>query len=375
MFTVACVVGARPNFVKIAPIMRAFSQKRGLVRPVLVHTGQHYDQAMSDVFFEQLQIPKPDVHLDVGSGTQGKQTAQIIERYEQWLLASEGRPAATLVVGDVNSTMACALASIKLHIPVIHVEAGLRSFDRSMPEEINRLVTDSISSLLLASEPSGVDNLLSEGHAKETIALVGNVMIDVLKAQLPVARQLPQLEQYGITSGGYFLWTMHRPSNVDDPATLENIVDVLLKTSVQLPVVFPVHPRTQHSLKAAGLWERLAASERVHLTGPLGYREFLCLSSQAAGIVTDSGGLQEESTVLGIPCLTLRTNTERPVTVTQGSSTLVGQDTQLLEHHLKEIVAKDYKKGQCPELWDGRTAERIVQEVLSFLSRRVDAKC
>ncbi len=371
MFTVACVVGARPNFVKIAPIMRAFAAHRDLIHAVLVHTGQHYDHAMSDIFFQQLNIPAPDVHLNVGPGSHGKQTAQILQRYEEWLQGAKPKPHTTLVVGDVNSTMACALASIKLHIPVIHVEAGLRSFDRSMPEEINRLVTDSISDLLLASEPSGIDNLRAEGHPEEAMALVGNVMIDVLKSQLSAACQLGELERHEVTRGQYLLWTMHRPSNVDNEITLKGMTEVIIKTAHKLPIVFPVHPRTKQRLGEAGLWERLATRENLHLTSPLGYREFLCLSSQAAGIVTDSGGLQEESTVLGIPCLTLRSNTERPVTVTQGTSILVGQDTILLERGIDDIITGRYKTGKCPALWDGRAAERIVAQVLVFLQKRV----
>ena len=372
MFTVVCVVGTRPNFVKIAPIIHAFNGHRDLMRSVLVHTGQHYDEAMSDIFFQQLEIRWPDVHLNVGPGSHGQQTGQILARYEEWLLAASPRPSATLVVGDVNSTMACALASVKLHIPVIHVEAGLRSFDRSMPEEINRLVTDSISDLLLASEPSGVDNLRAEGRPEEAIALVGNVMIDVLRSQLSAAQQLPELEKHQVTSGQYLLWTMHRPSNVDSEVTLGGMAEVLIRTAEKLPIVFPVHPRTKQRMEQAGIWKRLAACRKLHLTHPLGYREFLCLSSQAAGIVTDSGGLQEESTVLGIPCLTLRANTERPVTVTQGTSTLVGQDRQLLEKGLDDIISGRYKTGTCPELWDGYTADRISDHVLSFLKRRGD---
>ena len=358
MFTVACVVGARPNFVKIAPIMQAFHAQRERMRAVLVHTGQHYDKTMSDVFFAQLNIPHPDVHLNVEPGSHGKQTGQILDKYEEWLLTSQQRPDATLVVGDVNSTMACALASTKLHIPVIHVEAGLRSYDRTMPEEINRLVTDSISNLLLVSEPSGVDNLRAEGRPEEAVVLVGNVMIDVLKSQLSAAQELNELQKHGVTPHGYLLWTMHRPSNVDQIETLQGIANVLVETSQKLPIVFPVHPRTKSKLEAAGFWKTLDASPHVHLTIPLGYREFLCLSSQAAGIVTDSGGPQEESTVLGIPCLALGSNTERPVTVSQGTRTLVGQDTTLLERGLDEIIAGTYKVGTCPALWDGHAGER-----------------
>jgi UDP-N-acetylglucosamine 2-epimerase (non-hydrolysing) len=325
---------------------------------------------MSDLFFKQLGLPDPDVHLEVGSGAQGEQTAKILARYEEWLLKVANKPLATLVVGDVNSTMACGIASVKLGIPLIHVEAGLRSFDRTMPEEINRVVTDAISDLLLVSEPSGLANLRNEGRPESAIRMVGNVMIDVLYAQLPSARALDQPRKMGVQPGNFVLWTMHRPSNVDDPAVLSGMVQAMQHIGARgAPVVFPCHPRTKARLEASGIWNDLQASKGVILGPPLGYMEFLSMSSAAKVIVTDSGGLQEESTVLGIPCLTMRENTERPCTVTEGTSTLVGRDYRLLEQLLRDILDGRYKKGRAPELWDGKAGERIAAEVVAFLSR------
>lgn len=366
--TLACVVGARPNFVKMGPILKALGRVAPDLRPLLIHTGQHYDEVMSDLFFRQLGLPNPDAHLGVGSGSQGQQTARILSRYEEWLLQAKPRPLATLVVGDVNSTLACGLASVKLGIPLIHVEAGLRSFDRTMPEEINRVVTDSIAELLLVSEPSGLDNLRREGHNDSSMCLVGNVMIDVLRAELSIARDLNQPEKMGLAAGGYALWTMHRPSNVDDPAVLADIVATLVRIAARLPVAFPVHPRSRARLEAAGLWSRLSDAPGVVLSQPLGYLEFLSLSSQARLIVTDSGGLQEESTVLGIPCLTLRENTERPITVSLGTSTLVGRDVNLLEQLVDDVLGGRYKQGRSPDYWDGHAGERIARAVAQFLS-------
>ena len=367
MKTLACVVGARPNFVKMAPVLSGLREMAPGVRPVLVHTGQHYDEAMSDLFFEQLGLPEPDVHLEVGSGRHGEQTARILERYEGWLLEADPRPDATLVVGDVNSTVACALASVKLGIPVIHVEAGLRSFDRTMPEEINRVLTDAISDLLLVSEPSGVENLKREGRPEGAIRLVGNVMIDALTLQLQAARGVHQPARLDVEPGAYAVWTLHRPSNVDDPAALERAVRAILRTAQRLPVVFPVHPRTERALRATGLEPGLAEDPRVILTEPLGYLEFLSLTSQARLIVTDSGGLQEESTALGIPCLTLRDTTERPITVEEGTSTLVGNNWTLFDRLVEDVLEGRYKKGRCPRLWDGRAGRRVAKEVAEFL--------
>ena len=356
-----CVVGARPNFMKIAPIMRAlkaFPQ----IKTTLVHTGQHYDQNLSDVFFQELGISEPDISLGVGSGSHGRQTADILAAMEQVLLecAERNDPVDRLVVvGDVNSTMAASLAAAKLCIPVAHVEAGLRSFDRTMPEEINRIVTDSLSDMLLVSEPAGIENLRREGHPESELHLVGNVMIDTLRQHVESARQRNTLSKLGVRSGEYVVVTLHRPSNVDQRESLTALVDVLVATSPTLPVIFPVHPRTLSRLEQFGLTERLKSAARLQILPPQAYGDFLCLTSQAKAIVTDSGGLQEESTALGVPCLTMRANTERPITVDVGTSTLLGGDCQKLEQCLQSVIKGRYKTGRCPELWDGMASERI----------------
>lgn len=368
--SIACVVGARPNFVKMGPILKGLREFAPHLQPILVHTGQHYDDLMSDAFFRQLGLPAPDVHLAVGSGSQGEQTAKILARFERLLLDSDPRPVATLVVGDVNSTLACALASAKLQIPVIHVEAGLRSFDRAMPEEINRIVTDSLSDLLLASEPSGRENLIREGKPEDAIRLVGNVMIDVLFEQLQQAQELDQPKSMGLLPNGYVVWTMHRPSNVDDPKVLAQMVAVMHRVAERLPVVFPVHPRTESRLRTDQLWQSLESAPNVVLTQPLGYHQLLGLTSSARLIITDSGGLQEEATALEVPCLTLRNNTERPVTITEGTSTLARQDVELLERLVDDVLEGRYKEGGCPSLWDGKAGSRIGREVAQFLAQR-----
>lgn len=364
---IACIVGARPNFMKMAPILRAF-EKYENVKTTLIHTGQHYDKALSDVFFEELEIKKPEISLNIGSGSHGEQTGRLIIELEKTfieLTASEAGLDRVLVVGDVNSTMAAALSAVKLNIPCAHVEAGLRSFDRTMPEEINRLVTDSICDLLLPSEPDGVKQLLKEGHSESSIHLVGNVMIDTLLHQRERAVKLNTLQEIGVKSGAYGVVTLHRPSNVDAKANLENLIDVLIEISSQIPIVFPVHPRTRGKLDEFGLTTKLENEPNVKLLTPLGYLDFLCLTSQSKVIVTDSGGLQEESTVLGVPCLTMRENTERPITVSEGTSTLIGSDFDYLKKCLNDVVSGDYKVGRCPELWDGKAAERIALVVCS----------
>jgi len=368
--TIACVVGARPNFVKMGPVLAGLRNADPALRALLVHTGQHYDRRMSDVFFEQLGLPEPDVHLEVGAGTQGEQTARILERFEALLLAGDPRPSAAVVVGDVTSTLACALAAVKVGVPVVHVEAGLRSYDRTMPEEINRVVTDSVSELLLVSEPDGVDNLRKEGRPEEAIRLVGNVMIDVLLGRLAEARRLDVLVRLGLQPAQYAVWTMHRPSNVDAPDQLRAWVAAMTDISRKLPIVFPVHPRTRERLVAAGAWDALGATSGVRLLEPLGYMEFLCLTSQSRLLMTDSGGLQEEAAALGVPCLTLRDTTERPITVTHGTSMLIGRDTDLLRRLVDEVVEGRYKRGSSPPLWDGRAGERIGREIVEFLARR-----
>ncbi|NUQ61875.1 MAG: UDP-N-acetylglucosamine 2-epimerase (non-hydrolyzing) [Pirellulales bacterium] len=357
----ACVVGARPNFMKMAPLLRAM-ESYDHIRAVLIHTGQHYDAQLSDIFFEELGMRRPDVSLEVGSGKHGVQTARILERFEAVLEQGPpggGRYDRVVVVGDVNSTLAATLAAVKLGVPVAHVEAGLRSFDRSMPEEINRIVTDSLADMLLVSEPAGIDNLLREGHAEEHLHLTGNVMIDTLRRLLPKARNRDALERIGVARGEYGVVTLHRPANVDEPATLAQLLEVFVDVSHDLPLVFPMHPRTKARLEQSGLWDDLDAAKGLVVLPPQGYLDFLCLTSQAKVIITDSGGLQEESTALGIPCLTARPNTERPITVDEGTSTLVGSDPALLRQCLRAVVEGAYKQGRCPALWDGNAAPRI----------------
>ncbi len=366
--TIACVVGARPNFVKIGPVLAALRTQAPEIQPVLVHTGQHYDTAMSGCFFHQLRLPDPDVYLKVGSGRQGEQVAKILWKYEYWLVNARPRPEATLVVGDVNSTVACALASVKMGIPVIHLEAGLRSFDRSMPEEVNRVLTDAISHLLLVSEPSGRENLLHEGKQDSAIRCTGNVMIDVLRNQLPFAQRLNQAGKLGLPSGRFCLWTLHRPANVDDAPILNKFVVAMQDVARRLPVAFPVHPRTRDRLRALGLFEPLIRCPRVHVLEPLGYLECLSLSSCAKLIVTDSGGLQEEASALEVPCLVLRSNTERPITVAEGTSTLLGSDTRQLLEFVDEVCQGRYKHGRCPQLWDGKAGQRVAHAIKEFFA-------
>lgn len=360
------IVGARPNFMKVAPILRCLNCHSS-VESLLIHTGQHYDEQLSEVFFRELAIRSPDVFFSVGSGTHAAQTSAVMTAVESLLLehAAEGSPFHHLVVvGDVNSTMAATVAAAKCGVSVAHVEAGLRSGDRTMPEEINRLITDSVSDILLCSEESGRENLLREGHREESVHLVGNVMIDTLMHQLKAAKDSIIHSQLSLVKGEYGVVTLHRPSNVDCPQTLESLVDVIVDVSDDLPLVFPIHPRTESKLKEYGLRSRLEQAGALRLLGPLGYQDFLCLTSQAKVIVTDSGGLQEESTALGIPCLTMRENTERPITVELGTSTLVGSSAELLEEKLREVITGGYKQGSCPSLWDGRAAERIVDVLL-----------
>jgi UDP-N-acetylglucosamine 2-epimerase (non-hydrolysing) len=336
----------------------------GRAEATLIHTGQHYDKNLSEVFFEELGMRRPDISLEVGSGSHAVQTARVLERMEEVLQkgpAGGGRFDRLVVVGDVNSTMAASLAAVKLGVSVAHVEAGLRSFDRTMPEEINRIVTDSISDLLLVSDPAGIDNLAHEGHSAEKVHLVGNVMIDTLMRMLPQAGELDGPGGLGLEPGQYGVVTLHRPANVDDPKVLAGLVEVLVDISSKVPLVFPVHPRTAERLARAELLDYFEQAPNIHMLLPLGYLDFLSLTSQARVIVTDSGGLQEESTVLGIPCLTMRPNTERPVTVDVGTSTLIGSDPDILRQNLIAVLEGKYKPGKCPELWDGHAAERIAE--------------
>lgn len=358
------IAGARPNFMKLAPVVRAL-EAEGRLTPRIVHTGQHYDPGMNDVFFEQLRIPAPEVHLEVGSGSHGAQTARILERYEEHLLAR--RPAATVVFGDVNSTVACALAAVKLGVRVAHVEAGLRSFDRSMPEEINRLLTDAISDLLLVSEPSGMENLRREGIADSKVKLVGNVMIDTLTAELDAARALEMPARLGLKTKGFGLVTLHRPSNVDEPGKLAELVALLQELSAALPLVLPLHPRTAAAAVRAGLDGKLRSEGALRVIEPLPYRENLGLMASAKVVLTDSGGMQEETSVLGVPCLTLRENTERPITVTQGTSRLVGNDPALIRAAFDDVLGGRWPSGEAIPLWDGHTGERIAAALAAWL--------
>ena len=363
------VVGARPNFMKIAPLLRAIHKHNQLnepneldepIHPLLVHTGQHYDYQMSQVFFQDLKLPKPDVYLGVGSGSHAEQTGRVMIEIEKVLL--DERPDLLIVVGDVNSTLAAALAAVKIHVPVAHVEAGLRSGDRSMPEEINRLLTDQISDYLFTPSPDADDNLRKEGVAEDRIFLVGDVMVDSLLYSKPQATRSAILQRLGLTSGSYALLTLHRPSNVDDRDTLTRIMSAVTEISRSIPVVFPAHPRTQKKLEEFSLLGQLPPDpEEFLITQPLGYVDFLNLEMNARFVMTDSGGIQEETTVLGIPCLTLRDTTERPITLTRGTNTLVWHDTQRIVEEAGKILNGTGKTGNCPELWDGKAAERIVE--------------
>jgi len=350
------VVGARPNYMKVASVMRAVARDPS-IRQVLVHTGQHYDAAMNDVFFTDLGLPAPDHYLGVGSGSQAEQTAKVMLAFEPVLL--EERPDRVIVVGDVNSTLAATLVSVKEGVPVDHVEAGLRSFDRAMPEEINRLVTDALTSLLFTHSPEAKEHLLHEGRPAPSIHFVGNVMVDALDLHLPAARKRNAIAEAGLTAKKYGVLTLHRPSNVDEPATLERLLQILGDVTRELPVIFPVHPRTQARLEAAR-HEGMAVPEGLMLTPPKGYLDFLQLLDGARLVLTDSGGIQEETTALGVPCLTLRENTERPITCEVGSNLLVGRDRVEVQRALARVLDGSFPTGRRPDLWDGRAAERIV---------------
>lgn len=360
------VVGARPNFMKIAPVMAAVA-RAGFAQQVLVHTGQHYDAAMSKVFFDDLGLPAPDVYLGVGSGSHATQTAKIMIELERVCL--EAKPDLVMVVGDVNSTLAGALVAAKLVIPCAHLEAGLRSFDRGMPEEINRLVTDRVCEILLTPSQDGDAHLLREGVPASSIHRVGNVMVDSLLAHLPAAQQKRVPEAMGLTPGQYVVVTLHRPSNVDDAETLPRIMRALATLAREAPVVFPVHPRTRARLADLKLLAEVDAAPGLRLCEPLGYLDFLSLFSRAKLLLTDSGGVQEETTALGIPCLTLRENTERPVTVDLGTNTLVGTDMDLMLREARRALAGQGKAGRVPELWDGQAAERVAQVLKAWKER------
>lgn len=346
------IVGARPNFPKAAPLIAAMGRQSDRFEQILVHTGQHYDYRMSQVFFEDLEMPDPDEHLEVGSGTHAEQTARILLAFEPVLLRHN--PDWVFVFGDVNSTMACSLAASKLGVRVAHVEAGLRSFDRTMPEEINRLITDQLADLLFTPSPDADENLRREGVAPEKIRFVGNIMIDTLARLLPRARRRPILTDLGLQPGEYILVTLHRPFNVDEPNTLAEFLAALSRLSRARSVIFPVHPRTRERMRVHGL-----QGEGIHFTDPLGYLDFLALEAQARFVLTDSGGLQEETTYLGVPCLTARPNTERPVTITHGTNRLIASTCQAVLAAAEQIERTPPAPQAPPALWDGRTAERI----------------
>ena len=369
-----CVVGARPNYMKMAPLLRAFRAELRLPKAVLVHTGQHYDFALNDRLFADLELPAPDVNLEVGSGSHAVQTAEVMKRFEP--VMQQHKPSCVIVVGDVNSTMACTLVAAKLHVPVVHVEAGLRSFDRGMPEEINRVVTDQIADLLYTTERSAHANLAREGIAPERAHFVGNLMIDSLQAAL--RKSVPPqdtLANEGLPTDwlagatGFGVVTMHRPSNVDDPQSLADLLDILRQVSTRLPLVWPIHPRTRANIERLGLNDRLAGA-RIACLPPQGYLEMVGLLSGARLVLTDSGGVQEETTSLGVPCLTMRPNTERPITIDQGTNTLVPRDARTVLGLVDEVIANGGKRGRTPELWDGRTAGRIAEHLAGWLANR-----
>lgn len=354
------VVGARPNLMKAAPLMEAMLFTE-YYNPILLHTGQHYDAKMSQVFFDELGLPKPDYYLGVGSGSHAKQTAQIMSAFEPVIL--EQRPDLVMVVGDVNSTLACTLVASKLHVPVAHVEAGLRSFNRRMPEEINRVVTDALSDVLFTSDRQAGDNLLREGIAAGKIKFVGNVMIDTLLKHRNIALDLHLPDSLGLTPGHYAVLTLHRPDNVDQPSILQHLLEMIGRISYHLPVIFPVHPRTRRNIEEFGLISLLERFPDLTPLDPLGYLEFLALMTQAKLVFTDSGGIQEETTVLGIPCITLRAETERPITVAEGTNVLVDPSTEQVYKETQRILDGQRKAGRIPELWDGYAAQRIVAQL------------
>jgi UDP-N-acetylglucosamine 2-epimerase (non-hydrolysing) len=364
MLKVIIVAGARPNFMKVAPIVAAMKRRRSDFQPILVHTGQHYDEAMSAAFFRDLAMPEPDVYLGVGSGSHAQQTASIMQAFEPVVLKEQ--PDWVVVVGDVNSTLACALVSVKLGIKVAHVEAGLRSRDRTMPEEINRLLTDQIADLLLTPSTDGDANLRAEGIPEERIKFVGNVMIDSLLTQLERAHQSSARADLGLADKEYALLTLHRPSNVDDATVFVRVIDALEEISQRLPIVFPAHPRTRKMIEELGLADRVEKIKHLLVIDPVGYLDFLHLLSGARLVLTDSGGIQEETTVLGIPCVTLRENTERPITVELGTNTIAGTNPEnIIKAALGALdLPPETSAPHVPPFWDGRTADRILDALI-----------
>ena len=366
MMKVINVVGARPNFMKVAPLVDAMKRREHEFTPLVVHTGQHYDPMMSDAFFKDLGLPEPDLYLSVGSGSHAAQTAAVIERFEPVVL--QEKPDWVLVVGDVNSTLACALVCAKLGVKVAHVEAGLRSRDRSMPEEINRLLTDQISDLLFTPSQDADENLRAEGIPDERIRFVGNIMIDSLNKQLKRSKDSSVRQDLGVANRDYAVLTLHRPSNVDDRETLTRILGALDAIAKRLPIIFPVHPRTRKMIAELGVKSEvdLDSDKGLRVIEPLGYLDFLQLYSGARLVLTDSGGIQEESTYLRVPCLTVRENTERPITIEVGTNVLVGQDMERLRTEVDCILAGTFKTGMIPQLWDGRAGERIADVIVKW---------
>lgn len=371
---IVCVVGARPNFMKMAPVLRAFAACSTPLRVLLVHTGQHYDKEMNDRLFEDLRLPRPDINLEVGSGSHASQTAEVMRRFEPVLDAH--KPCCVVVVGDVNSTLACSLVSVKKDIPVAHIEAGLRSFDRKMPEEINRVLTDQIADLLYTTERTAHENLVREGVDPSRICFVGNVMIDSLLANRDLACPPEEtLVSAGLDPSilrgahGYGVVTLHRPSNVDQVETLSPLLAVLGEVAERLPLIFALHPRTRANIERFQL-QHLIAKKAMILLPPQGYLEMLGLMAGATLVLTDSGGLQEETTALGVPCLTMRNNTERPITIEQGTNTLVGRDRDAILSCVSHILAGGSGRHRVPELWDGRAAERIAGHLTTWLAKR-----
>lgn len=363
MFKVINIVGARPNFMKIAPLMKAYSDSNA-IQSILLHTGQHYDTKMSSLFFDELGIPKPNINLEVGSDTQAKQVAKIMERFEDVCFSE--KPDAILVVGDVNSTMACSIVAAKLGIKIIHLEAGLRSFDRTMPEEINRIVTDALADLLLTPSADADKNLSNEGVSDSKIFRVGNIMIDTLFMFLPKAELSKVLDNMKLKRKEFALVTLHRPSNVDVKEGMENIMNTLDIISNDIDIVFPMHPRTKENLSKFGV-SLQELNKKLKICEPLGYLDFQKLMSNAQFVITDSGGVQEETTALQIPCITLRENTERPITVEEGSNVIAGKDMdKVLEYSHQAIVGK-WKNGKIPALWDGKTAKRVIDVLENYL--------
>jgi UDP-N-acetylglucosamine 2-epimerase (non-hydrolysing) len=361
MKKIAVVAGARPNFIKIAPLMSELKKHKPLFETILVHTGQHYDFAMSDIFFKNLKIPEPDIFLNVGSASHAVQTSRIMTAFEKVILKE--KPDLIIVVGDVNSTLACSIVAAKLNVKIAHVEAGLRSFDRTMPEEINRIVTDSLSDYLFVSEASGVKNLKREGADSRRIHFVGNVMIDTLLSNMQKINESQILVKLSLMKKKYCVLTLHRPSNVDSERSLAEVYDILKAISEKIKIIYPIHPRTKKMIKAHNFLKKFEKLDNLLMIEPLGYIDFIKLVKESFFVLTDSGGIQEETTVLRVPCLTMRENTERPVTIKEGSNYLVGRNKEKILNYVERILKSKNKKFKTPELWDGKVAKRIIKVI------------